>query len=133
MMLDRDDPSRVIAVFDWDMGTIGDPLADLGSLLSYWFEESDGLGTGAALMPSQVPGFMSRSEAIERYAARTGFDLDKIAYYHIFGQFKMAAFLQQIYYRYHNGQTTDKRFEHLGAFSKMLIHVAYERVQKSGF
>ena len=50
---------------------------------------------------------MSRNEAIERYAERTGFDLDQIAYYHIFGQFKMAAFLQQIYYRYQNGQTRD--------------------------
>jgi hypothetical protein len=82
-------------------------------------------------MSNQGPGFMSRSEAIDRCAARTGFDLEKIACYHIFGQFKMAAFLQQIDYRYHNGQTRDKRFEHFGAFSKALIHVAHERAQST--
>jgi aminoglycoside phosphotransferase (APT) family kinase protein len=109
MMVAADDPGRVVAVFDWDMCTLGDPLADLGTLLASWFEADENVGPWVP-MPTQAPGFMSRREAIGRYAGATGIDVRAIGYYHVFGIFKMAVVLQQIYYRFHRGQTRDERF-----------------------
>jgi aminoglycoside phosphotransferase (APT) family kinase protein len=130
MMLDSKDPGKVSAVFDWDMCTIGDPLADLGCLLSFWFEEGEGFGMGA--MPSHLPGFMTRQEAVKRYGERCGRDISKIAFYHAFGMFKMAGIVQQIYYRYHKGQTQDPRFQYFGMAAEMLLTLAWSTAQSSG-
>jgi aminoglycoside phosphotransferase (APT) family kinase protein len=71
MAVAEDDPGRCVAVYDWDMCTVGDPLADLGPLLAVWFEAGEEL-TALAPMPSQVPGFLTREEALRRYAERSG-------------------------------------------------------------
>lgn len=111
MMMDAADPGRVVAVFDWDMCTIGDPLADLGTLLSSWRQPGEEVqGMTAGSMPSTVPGFLSRHDAVARYGARRGVDVSAVPYYYVFGQFKMAVVLQQIFHRYHLGQTKDQRF-----------------------
>lgn len=111
MLVGHDDPARAVAVLDWDMCTRGDPLMDLGYLLNFWAEAGDPepwiLG---AAMPTWHEGFPSHAEAIERYARRTGFDLDRVHWYHVFGVFKIAVVLQQIYIRYLRGQTQDDRF-----------------------
>lgn len=109
LMLDSNDPGRVEAVFDWDMCTVGDPFADLGTLLSSWGEEGEPLFSVAS-MPSATPGFLKRREAVERYGKRRGVAVDTVPYYFVFGLFKMGVVLQQIYYRYHVGQTKDQRF-----------------------
>ncbi len=111
MMLDAHDPGRCEAVFDWDMCTTGDPLADLGTLLSAWIEEREGAaGAGQVVMPSNTPGFLLRSEAVERYGRRRNLDVSNVPYYYAFGVFKIAIVLQQIFVRYHRGQTKDARF-----------------------
>jgi aminoglycoside phosphotransferase (APT) family kinase protein len=133
MMLDANDPGRVEAVFDWDMCTVGDPLADVGTLLSLWIEAGEGIGISfGATMPSHVPGFLSRREAVQRYAARRRVDLSTIGYYYVFGLFKIAVVLQQIYYRYHVGQTKDARFRSFGQIAEMLFHLAKSRTDNPG-
>jgi aminoglycoside phosphotransferase (APT) family kinase protein len=91
------------------MCTLGDPLADVGTVLTSWFQENEDVGPWTP-MPSAVPGFLTRREAVDRYAARAGVDTSRIAYYRVFGVFKMAVVIQQIYFRFHRGQTTDERF-----------------------
>jgi aminoglycoside phosphotransferase (APT) family kinase protein len=115
MIVDAEDPARAVAVLDWDMCTRGDPLMDLGYLLTFWGEAGDPPAwiEGAA-MPSWHEGFPSRAEAVERYADATGFDLGAIDWYHVFGVFKIAVVLQQIYIRYLRGQTRDQRFAVFG-------------------
>jgi aminoglycoside phosphotransferase (APT) family kinase protein len=111
-LLDTADPSRIVAVLDWDMCTQGDPLADLGYVLNYWVEPGDPQEwRQIAAMPTWREGFPSRAEAIERYAARTGFDVGAIDWYQVFAAFKLAVIIQQIYIRYVRGQTQDRRFE----------------------
>ncbi len=131
MMLDPEDPAKCIAVFDWDMCTLGDPLADLGTLLSTWVEEGEGFG-GITVNPTTVPGFMKRQEAVERYGEKSGLDISKVPFYRIFGMFKMAGIVQQIYYRYHKGETRDKRFEGFGMMAEFLVAWAWGEAESSG-
>jgi aminoglycoside phosphotransferase (APT) family kinase protein len=111
LLLDPADPARVVAVLDWDMCTLGDPLADLGYVLNYWAEPGDDPAwREIAAMPTWREGFPSRAEAIARYAERTGFDVAHIRWYEIFAAFKLAVIVQQIYIRWRRGQTRDERF-----------------------
>jgi aminoglycoside phosphotransferase (APT) family kinase protein len=112
-LLNAAEPARFEAVLDWDMCTQGDPLADLGYVLNYWVEPDDPPEwREIAAMPTWRPGFPSRAEAIERYAARTGFDVAAIGWHEVFAAFKLAVIIQQIYIRYVRGQTQDQRFRH---------------------
>ncbi len=126
MAVAEDDPGRCVAVYDWDMCTVGDPLADLGPLLAVWFEAGEEL-TGLAPMPSQVPGFLTREEALQRYAERSGRDVSRINWYIVFGTYKVGVVLQQIYHRYHIGATKDERFAMFGAFAESLFQLAAAR------
>jgi len=133
MMLDGDDPGRCVAVFDWDMCTIGDPFADLGTLLAAWIEEREGgSGAGQVVMPSNTPGFLTRRAAVERYGQRRGIDVSNVPYYYVFGIFKIAVVLQQIYYRYHVGQTKDQRFAPFEQGAEMLFWKAKEASETGG-
>jgi aminoglycoside phosphotransferase (APT) family kinase protein len=78
-------------------------------------------------MPSNTPGFMTRQEAQRRYAERSGRSLDGFAYYLVFGTFKMAVVLQQIYFRYQRGQTRDARFAGMGEAAAQLFGLAAAR------
>jgi aminoglycoside phosphotransferase (APT) family kinase protein len=116
LMLDPSDPGRVVAVLDWEMTTVGDPLVDLGIVLCYWPEADDPPSRREAISPlTTQPGWPSRRELLERYQSRTGLDLSAIHYYEVFGVFKLAVVLQQIYYRYFVGQTKDERFRDFDA------------------
>lgn len=132
MMLASDDPGHCVAVFDWDMCTVGDPLCDLGTLLTAWIEEKeapDGSG-GPVGMPSNTPGFMTRAEAVRRYGLRHGVDVSNVPYYYVFGLFKMAVVLQQIYHRYHLGQTKDERFRTFEQAAELLFYRAREAARQ---
>jgi aminoglycoside phosphotransferase (APT) family kinase protein len=115
-----DDPGRCTAVFDWDMCTTGDPLCDLGTLLTSWIDPGE-MGVAASAVPTTVEGFLPRRDGIARYAERSGRDVSNIAYYHVFGTFKMAVVLQQIYFRFAQGQTQDARFEGMEAGAGVLF------------
>ncbi len=125
IMVAHDDPSRAVAVMDWDMCTRGDPLLDLANLLNYWAEAGDSdLHRRAAWMPTDRPGFPTRAEIAASYAERTGFDLSRLTWYEVFGAFKVAVIVQQIYIRYLRGQTQDERFAVMGERARALIEKA---------
>lgn len=130
MMLDSRDAGRAVAVFDWDMCTVGDPLADLGTVLASWVEADEGFSGGA--MPSSVPGFLTRGAAVARYCDRRRMDAAVVPYYYVFGLFKIAVVLQQIYHRYHLGQTKDARFAVFDQLAEMLFQTAANRAEHPG-
>lgn len=111
VMLSVEAPSGIEAVLDWEMATVGDPLADVGLTLCYWWwAAAPELGSHGVQALTARPGWHTREQFIARYSDRTGRDLSRIAYYEILGIFKLAVILQQIYYRFHRGQTADARF-----------------------
>lgn len=114
---------RVEAVLDWEMTTIGDPLADLGLTLCYW------TWAGMTAVTAE-PGWYTRDQFLERYAERTGRDLTHIRYHEVLGVFKLAVILQQIYYRFHGGQTQDERFREFDQRVRQLIRLAASLIEK---
>ena len=114
VMLAADDPGRLVAIFDWDMCTLGDPLSDVGALLAYWSQPDDPPHFQAlAMMPTQ-PGFLRREELVARYAARSGRDVSNIAFYHSLSLYRVVVIIAQIYVRFVRGQTQDARFAAFG-------------------
>jgi aminoglycoside phosphotransferase (APT) family kinase protein len=111
VVLDPADPGRIAAVLDWEMSTLGDPLADLGLLLVYWQPDS-----AAGVVPSVtgLPGFPGRSEVVARYAARTGRDVRDLPWYVGFGYFKLACVVAGIVARQRAGAMADNTDDGLG-------------------
>lgn len=133
VMLGRADPGRVVAVLDWEMATVGDPLVDLGLLLCYWGDHADPPARRQSV--SQItaePGFLTRAEVLARYAARTGRDVSRIAFYETFALYKVAVVVQQIYVRYARGQTKDARFAGFEERVVGLAEAALEVAECSG-
>lgn len=132
VMLNPQDPSRVVAVLDWEMCTVGDPLVDLGILLCYWAEKNDPEDRREAISPVTVqPGWMTRKEITEHYAKLTGRDVSRIDFYEIFAIFKIAVVVQQIYFRYVRGQTHDERFAAFGPRIEGLARAALDLAKQS--
>jgi aminoglycoside phosphotransferase (APT) family kinase protein len=127
LMLSADSAERIEidAVLDWEMATVGDPLADLGLTLCYWawVEAPQLRARGVPALTSQ-PGWYTRDQFVQRYAQGTGRDLSQIGYYEVLGIFKLAVILQQIYYRFRRGQTQDTRFQNFGDRVKGLVELA---------
>jgi aminoglycoside phosphotransferase (APT) family kinase protein len=109
MALDPADPSRVIAVFDWEMATLGDPLADLGYTLIYWADP----GEPAATLRSVVsgPGMLTRAEIVAEYAQRSGRDVSAVDFYQVLALYKLAIISEGIYARFVAGQTLGDKFK----------------------
>jgi len=125
LMLQVDDTIRVEAVLDWEMATVGDPLADLGLTLCYWaWADAPQLRARGVPALTAQPGWYTRDQFLERYAKCTGRDLSGIAYYEVLGVFKLAVILQQIYYRFRRGQTQDARFQDFGERVRSLADLA---------
>ncbi|MCS7069629.1 MAG: phosphotransferase family protein [Meiothermus sp.] len=122
LILDPSNLTRVLAVLDWEMATLGDPLMDLGTTLGYWAEEDDPPGLKSFGL-THLPGNLRRAELVELYAARTGRDVSHMLFYYVFGLFKVGVIMQQIFFRYQKGLTQDGRFG-------MLIHLIREMGQK---
>jgi aminoglycoside phosphotransferase (APT) family kinase protein len=132
LVLNPEDLTEVRAVLDWEMATVGDPLFDLAVSLSYWIEPDDPDDLKAVMPTVTVtPGFMTRKELIDRYASESGRDLSDMHWYVVFGYFKLAGILQQIYARWKNGQTTDVRFANFGDRVRTLILHA-EKLARTG-
>ena len=132
VVLDPADLTRVRAVLDWEMATLGDPVADLGMFLAYWFEpgESELVGP-AAFGPTAMPGNLTREEIVQRYAARSGRAVDDVVFQYVLGLFKVAVIAQQIYFRYRQGLTQDERFAGLGFAVALLAQVAMRAVERN--
>jgi len=124
---------RVEAVLDWEMTTVGDPLADLGLTMCYWtwagIAAEDDPHPATPGVTSQ-PGWYTRDQFLQRYAERTGRDLAHIRYHEVLGLFKLAVILQQIYYRFHQGQTQDPRFRTFDRRVRGLIRLAASLIEK---
>jgi aminoglycoside phosphotransferase (APT) family kinase protein len=108
------DPGRIVAVLDWEMSTLGDPLADFAAMLAYWSEadEEEPLALARIVPPiTRRAGFLGRRELIERYAARTGFDVSRIDWYLAFAYFKLAVICQGIAARAAGGAMLGSGFE----------------------
>jgi len=130
VMFDPEDFTKIIGVLDWEMSTIGDPLADLGTALGYWNEAGDDvLGTTQCFI-TVLPGAPTRVELAERYAEKTGADISNLHYYYVFALYKLAVVLQQIYYRYHQGLTKDERFGMLIHLVRLLAQKAVAAIEK---
>ncbi|RMG16640.1 MAG: phosphotransferase family protein [Deltaproteobacteria bacterium] len=112
VLLDPDAPSRIRAVLDWEMATLGDPRMDLGTTLGYWVEASDPEAVRALpLSATASPGCLTRTEVVERYAQRSGRAIEDPVFYFAYGLFKICGIAQQIYRRYVDGHTKDPRFQ----------------------
>jgi aminoglycoside phosphotransferase (APT) family kinase protein len=107
-------PSSIVAVLDWEMAALGDPLVDVGILLAYWTAVDDASGTDALSTVTSREGYLKRDALVARYALASGRDLSGVAFYEVFAVFKIAVVIQQIFQRYHRGQTDDPRFATLG-------------------
>ena len=107
--------AHLVAIFDWDMSTLGDPLVDLGTMLAYWAGPDDPIFPLLASQSVSLADVMSHAEIIDRYSGATGLDLGSIRWYTAMARFRIAVILQQIYIRFVRGQTTDDRFAPLGA------------------
>ncbi len=126
MILDAEtlDP---VAVVDWDMGSRGDPLFDLATLLSYWVEADDPPAMHAiGQMPTAAPGFPGRTAIAERYARLTGRDLSDFRFYRVLAGFKLGVVFIQLHARYRRGETEDPRFESFGRMGEGLLDFAHD-------
>jgi aminoglycoside phosphotransferase (APT) family kinase protein len=132
LILDAAELTHIVAVLDWEMATIGDPLMDLGATLGYWIEASDPEPLRlAAFGPTALPGSLTRRELLDRYQEQSGRTVSNPVFYYAFGLFKLAVIVQQIYARYVRGHTRDPRFAHLNQLVTLLGEQA-ERHLASG-
>lgn len=111
VVLDPADSTRIVAVLDWEMATLGDPLMDLATTLSYWAEKDE--PAPLVFGPTALPGNMNRMQLVDRYQERSGLEVANPVFYFVFGLFKLAVIVQQIYARYQKGHTRDERFANL--------------------
>lgn len=123
-VLDEHDPLAVRAVLDWEMATVGDPLMDLGGALAYWVQaDDDPLFQSFRRQPSHLPGMPTRAEMVQRYCEAAGLDLGAggFTFYEVFGLFRLAVIVQQIYFRLAHGQTRNPAFAGFGAAAEQLL------------
>lgn len=127
VILDPENPSKIIGVLDWEMATLGDPLMDLGSSLAYWVEESDNaIFKATRRQPTHLKGMFTRTEVVEYYLNKTGLKTDNWTFYEVFGIFRLAVIAQQIYYRYYHKQTNNPAFKDFW----IVIHALHIRALK---
>ena len=121
VVLNPANPFEVIGVLDWEMATLGDPLMDLGNTLAYWVQaDDDALFQQVRRQPTHLPGMLTRQEVIEYYGGKTGYRVDNFDFYALYGLFRLAVIVQQIYYRYFHGQTKNPAFAGFGHISRYL-------------
>jgi aminoglycoside phosphotransferase (APT) family kinase protein len=113
VVLDKDDPLHVVGVLDWEMATLGDPLMDLSGALAYWVQaDDDEFYAAIRRQPSHLPGMLTRAEMVDYYTSRRGLAVtpEQWRFYEVFGLFRLGVIAQQIYYRYHHGQTSNEAY-----------------------
>jgi aminoglycoside phosphotransferase (APT) family kinase protein len=135
VVLDPDDPLRVVGVLDWEMATLGDPLMDLGGALAYWIQaDDDEAFQRIRRQPTHLRGMYTRAEMVEHYTARTGFSVtpEQWRFYEVFGLFRLAVIAQQIYFRFHAGQTTNQAYAEFLPVVQYLDHRCTRLVAEAG-
>jgi aminoglycoside phosphotransferase (APT) family kinase protein len=125
LVLDPADPTRIVGVLDWEMATVGDPLMDLGAALAYWVQADDHPAFLAVRrQPTHTPGMLTRAEVVERYSAARDLEVthEQWRFYDVFGAFRLAVIAQQIYYRFHEGQTSNPAYGEFREVVRFLDH-----------
>ncbi len=131
LMLDPQDWTHVMAILDWEMSTLGNPLMDLGTTLGYWVEADDHeIMHTLDLSPTTLPGNPSREALAERYSQKSGQNIDHLVFYYVYGLFKVAVIIQQIYRRFKLGHTQDQRFAQLDQAVKVCGITAGQAIEK---
>jgi aminoglycoside phosphotransferase (APT) family kinase protein len=121
-------PTRLAAILDWEMATIGDPLADLGYMTAMWSQEGDPPNPVSDLSSvTRGAGFPGRDFLVERYAERTGRSLEALPWYQVLATWKAAIFLEGSYRRFGAGTTEDPYFASLEAGVPALAALARAR------
>lgn len=132
VILDPEQPTKIIGVLDWEMATLGDPLMDLGCAMSYWVQTGDPQPLQLARMgPTGEAGMLNRQQMVARYAERAGIEINNFDFYYVFGLFRLAVIVQQIYKRFYEGKTKDQRFAPFGQMAMFLNQVAMQTIDKS--
>ncbi len=132
VVLDPGDLTRIIGVLDWEMSTVGDPLLDLGVMLSYWIQRDDPAELQMIrTLPTNLEGVCTRQEILDRYARASGRDVSHSVFYYAFALFKMAVIAQQIYYRYAKGFTRDERFALMLPGAMILTKYAWKAIESN--
>lgn len=126
VMVDLDEPSRILAVLDWEMATLGDTLADLGMLISFW-DEPGGFHNPITDGATAQPGFPRADEVVAMYAERRRIEVDDLEWYVIFSDLKLAVILEQIHARHLQGGTVGDWFDDIGAMVPPLLERAMTR------
>ncbi|WP_371195057.1 phosphotransferase family protein [Glaciecola sp. SC05] len=123
LVLSKDDPTQIIGVLDWELATLGDPLMDLGNSLAYWVEAGDDfLAKSTQRQPTDIPGMMTRQEVINYYCTKQGLEPKAFDFYEVYGLFRLAGIVQQIYYRYHHKQTRNPAYKTMWIFVHYLMY-----------
>ena len=129
-MLAPDDAGRIVAVLDWEMATLGDPLADLGLFLIYWARDEAQTG-GVGATTSADKGFLPRDQIVDRYAKASGRDLSELEFYEALASYKLAIILEGIHARYLMGKTVGDGFEHIGSMVEVMVQGALDAASRS--
>lgn len=129
VVLDPHDLSCILAVLDWEMATLGDPLTDVGTALAYWAEPSDPAPL-RMFGVTALPGNLNRQEWVEHYAERSGRDVSNMLFYYVYGLFKNGVIVQQIYARYRKGTTQDPRFVNLIELVRVCGDMAVRAIER---
>jgi aminoglycoside phosphotransferase (APT) family kinase protein len=113
LVLAPEDPQRIVGVLDWELATVGDPLMDLGGALAYWVQaDDDRIMRALRRQPTDAPGMLTRHEVVEHYCERMGLQVEDWVFYEVFGLFRLATIVQQIFKRYHLRETRNRAFRH---------------------
>jgi aminoglycoside phosphotransferase (APT) family kinase protein len=121
LVLDAPDTLNVVGVLDWEMATLGDPLMDLAGVTAYWVQaDDDEVAQRSRKQPTHLPGMPTRPEVVDYYCDKMGLSAGNWTFYEVFGLFRLAVIMQQIYYRYHYGQTHNPAFKDLWMYAGYL-------------
>jgi aminoglycoside phosphotransferase (APT) family kinase protein len=134
IVLDPENLTRIVGILDWEMATLGDPLMDLGSSLAYWIQADDNfIMRMVGRQPTHLAGMLTRREVVEYYCERMGFKPETFVLYEVFGLFRLAVIVQQIYYRYHHRQTRNPAFKRIWIITHAIDRRCRRLIRKSGF
>ena len=133
LVLDANDYTKVLGVLDWELATLGDPLMDLGNTLAYWVEPNDDfLAQSTRRQPTHLKGMLTRKEVVAYYCSKMDIDIEDFTFYEVYGLFRLAGIVQQIYYRYHHGQTKNPAFKNFWVFVHYLLWRCKKAIKQQG-
>jgi len=133
VVLDPAEPTRIIGVLDWEMATLGDPLMDLGNAMAYWIHADDNfLLRATRRQPTHLSGMLRREEVVEYYLDQMKLKPANWTFYEVYGLFRLAVIVQQIYYRYHHRQTRNPAFKNFWVLANYLGLRCDRLIRKKG-